>query len=51
MVEVGACYDSFGVADCIDIDASAAAGAPFGQVGIMRLDDLRCWYAPVGEDA
>lgn len=51
MVEVGACFDSFGVADRIDIDASAAAGAPFGQVGIMRLDDLRCWYAPVGEDA
>lgn len=49
MVEVGARYDSFGVSDRIDIDASAAAGAPFGQVGILRLDDLRRWYAPVGE--
>ena len=47
MVEVGPTYDTGGVADRIDIDCSAAAGSPCGQVGIMRLDDRQIWYAPV----
>lgn len=49
MVEVGACRDTGGVADRIDIDCSAAAGAPSGRVGIMRLEDRRVWLADVEE--
>lgn len=49
VVEVGACQDTGGVADRIDIDASAAGGAPHGQVAVMRLEDHRVWYAPVEE--
>ena len=37
------------VIDRIDIDASAAGGAPHGQVAVMRLEDHRVWYAPVEE--
>lgn len=47
MVEVGACWDTGGVADRIDIDCSAAAGAPVGRVGVMRLDDHRIFYADI----
>ncbi|MBY4796927.1 metallophosphoesterase [Collinsella sp. AGMB00827] len=49
IIEVGACQDTGGIADRIDIDASAAAGYPFGQVAVMRLEDHRVWYAPVAE--
>lgn len=49
MVEVGATWDTFGVADRIDIDCSAAAGAPFGRVGVIRLDDHRIFYADIEE--
>lgn len=49
VVEVGACQDTGGVADRIDIDASAAGGFPHGQVAVMRLEDHRVWYAPVAE--
>lgn len=51
MVEVGACWDTFGVADRIDIDCSAAAGAPRGRVGVLRLDDGAEWYAAIEEGA
>lgn len=47
VVPVGACDDTDGVADRIDIDCSAAAGAPRGRVGIVRLDDGAAWYAAV----
>ena len=47
MVEVGASWDTFGVADRIDIDCSAAAGAPAGRVGILRLDDRRIFYGAI----
>lgn len=50
MVEVGACFDTFGVPDRIDIDCSAAAGYPHGRVGVMRLDDRRVWYADIEQD-
>ena len=49
MAEVGACQDTGGVADRIDIDCSAAAGWPQGRVGIMRLEDRRVWYADINE--
>lgn len=49
IVEVGACRDTGGVADKLDIDASAAAGHPHGQVAVMRLEDRRVWYGAVGE--
>ena len=38
VVEVGACQDTGGIADRIDIDAGAAGGAPNGQVAVMRLE-------------
>ena len=47
VVPVGACDDTGGVADRIDIDCSAAAGAPRGRVGIVRLDDGATWYASI----
>ena len=47
VVPVGACDDTGGVADRIDIDCSAAAGAPRGRVGFVRLDDGATWYASV----
>lgn len=49
VVRLGACEETGWVPDRIDIDCSAAAGAPRGRVGIMRLDDGACWYAPVQE--
>lgn len=49
MVEVGAGWDTGGVADRIDIDCSAAGGAPVGRVGVMRLDDRRVFYADIEE--
>ena len=49
VVPVGACDDTGGVADRIDIDCSAAAGAPRGRVGIVRLDDGATWYASIKE--
>ena len=50
MVEVGASWDTFGVADRIDIDCSAAAGAPAGRVGILRLDDRRIFYGEIEDN-
>ena len=50
MVEVGPTRDTGGEADRICVDCSAAAGYPFGRVGIMRLEDRRVWYADVEED-
>lgn len=49
LVEVGACQDTGGVPDRIDTDCSAAAGAPQGRVGIMRLEDRRVWLADIAE--
>lgn len=49
VVPVGACAETGGVADRIDIDCSAAAGAPRGRVGIVRLDDGATWYAAIKE--
>lgn len=49
VVEVGASQDTGGVADRVCIDCSAAMGAPFGRVGIMRLEDRRTWYADILE--
>ncbi len=46
-VEVGACWDTGGIADRVDIDCSAAAGAPVGRVGVMRLDDRRMFYGTI----
>lgn len=51
IVRVGACEATAGVADRIDIDCSAAAGAPRGRVGVMRLDDGAEWYAAIEEGA
>ena len=47
VVEVGACQDTGGVADKVDIDCAAAAGWPSGRVGVMRLEDRRVWFADV----
>lgn len=47
IVHVGACEATGGVADRIDIDCSAAAGAGQGRVGIMRLDDGEMFYATI----
>lgn len=49
VVEVGACADTGGEADRIDIDCSAAAGYPHGCVGVMRLEDRASWVVPVQE--
>lgn len=49
MVEVGATWDTGGVADRVDIDCSAAGGAPVGRVGVMRLDDRHIFYADIAE--
>lgn len=49
VVEVGACADTGGEADRIDIDCSAAAGYPHGCVGVMRLEDRASWVVPVKE--
>ena len=49
MVEVGACQDTGGVPDRLDIDCSAAVGWPHGRVGVMRLEDRRVWYADIEE--
>ena len=49
VVEVGACQDTGGVPDRIDIDCSAAAGWPQGRVGVMRLEDRRVWLADIEE--
>ena len=45
--EVGACFDTGGEADRIDIDCAAAAGYPLGRVGVMRLEDRKIWYAEI----
>ena len=49
VVRLGACEDTGGVPDRIDIDSSAAAGAGQGRVGVMRLDDGAVWYAAIEE--
>lgn len=46
---VGACEATGGVADKIDVDCAAAGGHGMGRVGVLRLDDLACFYAPVEE--
>ncbi len=48
-VGVGACDATGGVSDRIDIDCSAATGSEFGAVGVLRLDDGACFYAPVDD--
>ena len=47
MVRVGACAETGGEPDRIDIDCSAAAGAGQGRVGVMRLDDGEIFYAAI----
>lgn len=47
MVPVGACPATGGVADRIDIDCSAAAGAGQGRVGVRRLEDGAVFYATI----
>lgn len=47
IVRVGACDDTGGVADRIDIDCSAAAGAGQGCVGVLRLDDGEAFCAAI----
>lgn len=49
MVCVGASDATGGVADRIDIDCGAAGGFGFGQVMILRLDDMTEFYEPVRE--
>lgn len=49
MVEVGACQDTGGVPDRIDIDCSAAGGWPEGRVGVMRLEDRKVWMADIAQ--
>ena len=49
VVPVGACEETGGVADRIDIDCGAATGSEFGAVGVMRLEDGATWYGRVNE--
>lgn len=49
VVPLGADETTGGVADRIDIDASAAAGYPYGRVAVMRLDDGAVFYGDVRE--
>lgn len=49
IVRVGASEKTGGVADRIDIDCAAAAGAGVGRVGVLRLDDGCAWFAAVEE--
>ncbi len=49
MVRVGACDATGQVADRWDIDCGAAGGAGFGQVLILRLDDMTEFYEPIRE--
>ena len=49
MVRVGACERTGGVADRWDIDCGCAAGAGFGQLLMLRLDDGEEIYEPVRE--
>lgn len=49
VVRLGACEATGGVADRIDIDSGAAAGAGIGQVSVMRLDDGEIFAAPIKE--
>lgn len=49
VVELGACPATGFVADRIDVDCAAASGAGVGRVGVLRLDDLKTWYAGIRE--
>jgi serine/threonine protein phosphatase 1 len=49
MLDVGACDETGGVPDRIATDCAAAAGAGLGQVGVIRLDDRRTWYAAIAD--
>lgn len=49
VVLYGACEATAGHADRIDVDCAAASGAGMGRVGILRLDDLSCFYASIKE--
>ncbi len=49
MVRVGASDATGGVADRYDIDCGAAGGFGFGQVMVLRLDDMHEFYEPVRE--
>jgi serine/threonine protein phosphatase 1 len=49
MLDVGACAETGDVPDRLATDCAAAAGAGLGQVGIVRLDDHRIWYAAIHE--
>lgn len=44
---VGACEETGGVADRIDVDCACAAGAPQGRVAVLRLDDGEVAYEEV----
>jgi hypothetical protein len=49
MVKVGACAETYGIADRWDIDCSAAGGAGFGNILLLRLDDEVEFYEPILE--
>ncbi len=49
IVELGACEQTGGVADRIDVDSAAAMGYGAGRVGVMRLEDHACFYAAIRE--
>ena len=49
MVKVGACAETYGVADRWDIDCGAAGGAGFGNILLLRLDDEVEFYEPILE--
>lgn len=46
---VGAGPATGGVADRVDIDCAAAAGAGTGRIGVLRLDDGATWYEAIAE--
>ena len=47
---LGACPETGGVADRIDIDCAAAGGSRTGRIGVMRLDDGSTWYEAIEQD-
>ena len=47
---LGACPETGGVADRIDIDCAAAGGSRTGRIGVMRLDDGATWYEAIEQD-
>ncbi len=49
VVVYGACAATGNRVDRIDIDCAAASGDGMGRVGVLRLDDLACFYADIRE--